>query len=134
MSTAGARREFCAWVRALGIDAGQFAGAITIVTAHRLHGTCLAEGVGITQWQLLGATADGAMLQCLADGILCTRTLATWIDTLVLHASQVRGAIVIGVTFETQAAYKWITLQTSWTSAAGTMIAAITLGVQCTRI
>lgn len=110
VGTACARREFCAWVRALGIDAGQFAGAITIVAAHRLHGTCLAEGVGVTQWQLLGATADGAMLQCLADGILCTRTLSTWIDTLVLHASQVRGAIVIGVTFETQTAYKWITL------------------------
>lgn len=134
VGTACARREFCAWVRALGIDAGQFAGTITVVTAHRLHGTCLAEGMGITQWQLLGATADGAMLQGLADGILCTRTLATWIDTLVLHASQVRGTIVVGVTLQTQTAHKWITLQSSWTSAAGTMIAAIALGIQCTRI
>lgn len=132
--TACAWREFCAWVRALGINACQFAGAVTIVAAHRLNGTCLAECVRITQWHLFWTTADGAMLQSLADGILGTRTLATRIDTLVPHAGQVRSAIVIGVTFQAQTAHKWITLQSGWASTASTMIATITFGIQGTRI
>lgn len=74
------------------------------------------------------------MIKRLTDSILSARALSARIHTLVSNASQVGGAIVIGVTFQSYTTHKWITLEADGTTAASAMITAITLRVQSTRI
>lgn len=94
--------------------------------------TCLTEGEWITIGCVFGTTTVWFVITNKTDSVLGAWWIivsCAWVDAMLVDASSLIGAVIVGVTLGSNALLEWIALEAFRASTGRTMVVTVAFGI-----